>query len=672
MSTDPKTRWQSLADQIDEHAHNYYVLDRPTISDPEYDRLFRALQDLEEQHPELRRADSPSQRVGGPPLDHLDKFAHPTPMLSLDNSYAEEEIREFDERVRRFLGADAPAAVPYLVEPKLDGIAMELIYDDGVLTVGVTRGDGLIGEDVTENVRTIRNLPLRLRGSWPGRLAVRGEIVMTRDGFQRLNLRRVAQGLEPYVNARNSTAGLVRNLDPRNAAEAPLRFFAHSAGLHEGAPYASQSAFLEIARTMGFGLADGIRPCDGIDEVVAALAAVGEARARLNYDIDGGVVKVDSVELQEELGFRSRSPRWAMAYKFAAEQQTTTLLAIDIQVGRTGKLTPVARVEPVFVGGVTVSNITLHNRDEIERKDVRVGDRVVVQRAGDVIPQLVRSLPEERGADSVPYAYPRQCPVCGTEAIEVEGEVAIRCPNTWGCDAQTTAALRHFVSRNAMDVDGLGEKLVQQLVDVGLVRTPADLFRLDEETLAGLDRMAEKSAQNLAAALEVARGRSLHRILFGLGIRHVGATVAKLLCRHFGTWEALQGAEVEALEAVDEIGPIVARSIRAWFDEPRNAALIEELRAGGVQFPPEEVAEIGDAPQPFAGKTVVVTGTLETMSRGQAKAAVEAAGGKASGSVSAKTDFLLAGEKAGSKLAKAEALGVTILDEQAFLALLAG
>ena len=670
IDPDLLARWRTLAGEVELHSHRYYVLDAPTISDHDYDRLFRSLEELESAHPGLGGAGSPTQRVGGPPLDALEKFEHPTPMLSLDNSYDEGEIQDFDGRVRKWLGADHDVA--YLVEPKLDGIAMELIYLDGVLEVGVTRGDGQVGERVTEAVRTVRNLPLRLAGSWPGRLAIRGEVVMTRSGFGALNRKRVGRGEDAYVNARNATAGLVRNLDPKNAAEASLRFFAHSAGLAEHAPYGSQAAFVAMARTMGFQAAAGIARCGDVAAVLEALHAIEALRPTLDYDIDGAVVKVDSRAQQDKLGFRSRSPRWAIAYKFAAEQQTTTLLAIDVQVGRTGALTPVGRVEPVFVGGVTVSNITLHNRDEIERKDIRVGDRVVVQRAGDVIPQIVRALHDEREGELAAFDFPERCPVCGTEAVEVEGEVAVRCPDTWGCAAQQQAALRHFAGRDAMDIEGLGEKLIDQLVQGGHVRTPADLYRLDAPLLAGLERMAQRSAENLVAAIEASRHRPLHRVLYALGIRHVGRSVAKLLCRHFGSWEALAQAEAEALEAVEEIGPIVARTLRGWLADERNAALVQGLQEGGVAFPSEEVPVLdAAAPQPFAGKTVVVTGSLESMSRNEAKAAIEAAGGKASGSVSAKTHFLVAGEKAGSKLKKAEGLGVAVLDEAAFLALLA-
>ncbi len=664
-------RWQALAAEVEAHSHRYYVLDQPTISDQAYDRLFRELEDLEREHPALRRPDSPTLRVGGPPLDSLSKLEHPTPMLSLDNSYDEREIGEFDARVRKLLGLERHLA--YLVEPKLDGIAMELIYRDGMLESGITRGDGQVGEEVTASVRTIRNLPLRLAGSWPGLLAIRGEVVMTRSGFQTLNRKRIGRGEDAYINARNSTAGLVRNLDPKNAAEAPLRFFVHSAGLAEHARYPFQHAFVQLAQGMGFQAAAGIRRCEGVEQILAALHAIEALRPTLDYDIDGAVVKVDGVAEQEELGFRSRSPRWAIAYKFAAEQQTTRLLAIDVQVGRTGALTPVARVEPVFVGGVTVSNITLHNRDEIDRKDIRVGDVVVVQRAGDVIPQVVRSLPEQRSGELPPFDFPTACPVCGTEAVEVEGEVAIRCPNTWGCAAQVQAALRHFAGRDAMDVDGLGEKLIAQLVEAGLVTTPADLYTLTIPQLAGLERMADKSAENLHAAIDVSRGRALHRVLYALGIRHVGRTVSKKLCAHFGTWEALVAASVEELEAVEEIGPILARTLVGWLAVERNQSVVQGLRDGGVLFPDVEAAEVPEgALQPFAGKSVVVTGTLESMSRDQAKAAIEAGGGKASGSISGKTDFLVAGAKAGSKLKKAEGLGVAVLDEAAFLAMLEG
>jgi DNA ligase (NAD+) len=593
-------------------------------------------------------------------------------MLSLQNSYDADEIREFDARIKRHLGEDAPSNIRYVVEPKLDGIAMEVIYENGVLDVAVTRGDGRVGENVTENVRTIRNLPLRLRlidGAMPSRIAVRGEVVMTLDGFQKLNERRVAEGLDAYVNARNSTAGTVRNLDPRNAAKAPLRFYAHSAGIAEGMEFASHSGFLAAARGFGFQSAEGIAACEGIDEVLTALQDLGRRRPDFNYDIDGGVVKVDDQVLQQRLGFVSRSPRWAMAFKYPAEQAVTKLLRIEIQVGRTGALTPVARLEPVFVGGVTVTNATLHNREEIARRDIRPGDFVVIQRAGDVIPQVVEAVVSRRDPDSppAPYVFPTECPECGTAVVEVEGEVAVRCPNESGCPAFTRTRLRHFSSRHALDIDGLGEKLVEQLIEAGLVSTPADLYTLDQrrDRVVALERMAAKSADNLLAGIDRSRRASLHRILFGLGIRHVGQSVARRVTTHFVRWKSLRDATLEQLEAVEDVGTVVAQALRDWFDEPHNQALLAGLEAGGVEFPDEEIEEVA-AGAPLAGKRVVVTGTLTTMSRTEAKAAIQTAGGSSPGSVSAKTDYLVAGADSGSKLAKAKKLGVAVLDEAAF------
>ncbi|MEE2828488.1 MAG: NAD-dependent DNA ligase LigA [Myxococcota bacterium] len=669
-------RWEELAAEIRRHNHGYYVLDRPTISDQDYDRLFRELQELEAAHPTLRSVDSPTQRVGGAPLDSLERFSHPTPMLSLENSYEEADIRDWDARIRRKLGEQAPAQLSFLVEPKLDGIALELIYEAGVLAVGVTRGDGEVGQLVTPNVRTIRNLPLRLsagEGPLPTRIAVRGEVVMTASGFQELNARRLSEGNEPYVNARNATGGLVRNLDSRIAAAAPLRFYAHSAGIAEGVTYQAQDGFMALVESYGFETAAGISSCVGIDEVLKALKSIGEQRADYAYDIDGAVVKVNSISLQGQLGFRSRAPRWAIAYKYAAEQATTKLLAIDIQVGRTGVLTPVARLDPVFVGGVVVSNATLHNEEELERKDIRVGDRVVIQRAGDVIPQVVRSLPERREGGEEAFEFPGLCPECGAEVLRQEDEVAVRCPNSAGCPAQVRTLVQHFVSRNAMDIDGLGDKLVAQLLDEGLIENLADIFFLDSkrEALIALERMAEKSVDNLLAAIEHRRTAESHRILFGLGIRHVGETSARRLMQHFVTWEALQAAPRESLEECEDVGPIVAAAISEWFSQEPNQQLLERMRAGRVVFPDAPVVQAPEG-SPFEGKTVVVTGTLESMGRKEAKEAIEAAGGKASGSVSARTDFLVAGDKAGSKLAKAQALGVAVLDEAAFVAMLGG
>jgi DNA ligase (NAD+) len=674
-----RARWQELATALESHNRRYYVEAAPTISDPEYDALFRELADLEADWPQLCVPDSPSQRVGGEPLSSLQRYEHPTPMLSLQNSYAEDEIRDFDVRIKRFLGMAEAESIRYLVESKLDGIAMELLYQDDVLDVAVTRGDGRVGENVTENVRTIRNLPLRLHGGGdgipavPGRIAIRGEVVMTRSGFEELNTSRVAAGLEPYVNARNSTSGTVRNLDSRIAAAAPLRFFAHSAGIAESLQPRSHEEFLARCRDLGFQVAEGCQACEGIAEVVDHLARIEALRPDLPYDIDGAVVKVDGQDLQDRLGFVSRSPRWAIAFKYAAEQATTRLLDIDVQVGRTGKITPVARLDPVFVGGVMVSNATLHNRDELERKDIRIGDLVVVQRAGDVIPQVVRSLAEQRDGSERAFVFPEHCPECGTQAVQAEGEVAVRCPNERNCPARVRARIQHFAGRGALDVDGLGEKLIAQLVESALVADVAGLFRLEErrDELIALERMAETSADNLLAAIHKSRATPIHRVLFGLGIRFVGAAVARKLCSHFLSWERLSSASVEELEVIDEVGPVVAQAVAGWFAEPENQQMIEALRAGGVLFPAEEPpADLGD--HPLRGKNVVVTGTLQSMGRDEAKQRIAEVGGKSAGSVSARTDYLVAGEKAGSKLSKAQKLGVTVLSEAEFVVLLAG
>jgi len=673
---DAGIRWQELASSIEEHNHRYYVEAAPSISDRDYDLLFRELQDLESRWPELCRPDSPTQRVGGEPLAGLQRFEHPSPMLSLQNSYSEDEIREFDQRVKKFLGIEPGAVIHYLVESKLDGVAMELIYVDDILEVGVTRGDGHVGENVTENVRTIRNLPLRLRGAAGdvavgGSVAIRGEIVMTREGFAKLNEQRTAAGQDAYVNARNATSGTVRNLDSRIAAAAPLRFFAHSVGIADGLQLSSHSEFLRRCAELGFQVAEGCVRCQGIDAVLDHVAHIERRRPALPYDIDGAVVKVDEYELQERLGFVSRSPRWAIAFKYAAEQAVTRLLAIDVQVGRTGSITPVARLEPVFVGGVMVSNATLHNRDELERKDIRIGDLVVVQRAGDVIPQVVRSLQDKRDGAEQEFQFPTHCPECGSEVAELEGEVAIRCPNERSCPARIRARIEHFASRGALDIEGLGEKLVAQLVEEGLISSVADIFVLQgrREELMALERMAETSANNLLESIERSRKAPLHRILFGLGLRFVGAAVARKLCTHFLSWDRLASASIDDLESIDEVGPVVAAGVHGWFAAPENIRLVEDLRRGGLLFP-DESPPVSAADHPLAGKSVVVTGTLSSMGRDEAKQRVLAVGGKSVGSVSKKTDFLVAGEKAGSKLSKAQSLGVVVLSEQQFLELL--
>ncbi|MCO4770620.1 MAG: NAD-dependent DNA ligase LigA [Deltaproteobacteria bacterium] len=667
---DAAERHQALARELEEHNHSYYVLDSPSISDREYDRMFRALQDLEDAWPALRTPESPTQRVGGAPLDSLVKFTHPTPMLSLQNSYDEEEIREFDQRVKRFLGEGEGKDLQYVVEPKLDGIAMELIYQEGVLTVGCTRGDGTVGEDVTENVRTIRNVPLRLRRPVPGMLAVRGEVVMTSDGFQRLNTRRLSEGQAAYVNARNATAGTMRNLDPTHAAKAPLRFLAHSTGVHDGLDLESHSGFLATAQDLGFQLAEGITPCGGMDAVVSAIEAIGARRASFNYDIDGAVVKLDEVALQEELGFVSRSPRWAMAFKYPAEQANTRLIAIDVQVGRTGKVTPVARLEPVFVGGVTVTNATLHNAEEVARKDIRPGDTVVVQRAGDVIPQVVEAVVAKRTGTEVPFVFPTVCPECGTDLVRPEAEVDWRCVNESACPAWQRGKLEHWASRGALDIEGLGTKLIAQLLEKRIVSDVADLYTLDGkgDLLSRLERMGEKSVDNLLDGIDHSRQAPLHRILFGLGIRHVGESVAKRIASTLLSWEAIQGATLEELVAVEDVGPKVAQTVIDWFADADHRDLVRRLHDGRVAFPAEDPPPVIAEDAPFMGKQVVVTGTLVEMSRGDAKKAIIAAGGKSPGSVSSKTDLLVAGPGAGSKLAKAQSLGIEVIDEAEFLA----
>ncbi len=674
-----RSRWLELAAAIEQHNRRYYVEAAPTISDREYDALFRELQDLETAWPQLCGPDSPSQRVGGEPLDSLERYEHPTPMLSLQNSYDEQEIRDFDLRVKRFLGIPEAEGIEYVVESKLDGIAMEVIYHDDLLEVAVTRGDGHVGENVTENVRTIRNLPLRLqggRGAGPavaGRIAIRGEVVMTSEGFQELNAQRVVAGLEPYVNARNSTSGTVRNLDSRIAAAAPLRFFAHSAGKVSELQAGSHHEFLASSRAFGFQVAEGCELCPGIDAVIRHLGLIEESRPKLPYDIDGAVVKVNAHRLQERLGFVSRSPRWAIAFKYAAEQATTRLLDIDVQVGRTGAITPVARLEPVFVGGVMVSNATLHNRDELQRKGIRIGDYVVVQRAGDVIPQVVRPLPERRDGSERVYQFPEHCPECGTEVALVEGEVAVRCPNERTCPARIRTRIQHFAGRGALDVEGLGEKLIRQLVETSLVGSVADLFVLEQrrDELVALERMAETSADNLLVAIDRSRKAPIDRILFGLGIRFVGATVARKLCSHFLCWDRLASASIEELQGIDEVGPVVAEAVHGWFAEEEHRQLVVALRAGGVLFQDQEPAEeLGE--HPLRGKNVVVTGTLASMGRDEAKQRILAVGGKSAGSVSAKTDFLVAGENSGSKLNRANKLGVPVLNEEEFLSVLDG
>ncbi|MCF8208321.1 MAG: NAD-dependent DNA ligase LigA [Rhodoferax sp.] len=708
---DPDWRqMQQLREQLHRYAHQYYVLDEPTVPDAEYDRLFQALQALETLHPEWLSPDSPTQRVGGRPLDQFEPVRHALPMLSIrtETDTQSSGAESFDARVRKELGlAPGDPAVEYVAEPKFDGLAINLRYENGVLVQAATRGDGETGEDVTQNIRTVGQIPLRIPvmqakqdGASPAKrsdltqnlaspppvLEVRGEVFMRRDDFDALNARqrqRIVQGdkgEKTFVNPRNAAAGAVRQLDPRIAAERPLSFYAYGLGevtpADQGGPeFLTHYALLQCLKAWGFPVTDRVEVVHGAAELVQYHMRLGASRDQLAFDIDGVVYKVNRLILQQQMGFVTREPRWAVAHKYPAQEQLTTVLGIDVQVGRTGKLTPVAKLAPVFVGGVTVTNATLHNEDEARRKDVRIGDTVIVRRAGDVIPEVVgvvlppavtpTEAPPERGPV---FSMPANCPVCGSAAVREEGEADYRCTGGLFCSAQRKQAILHFAQRRAVEVDGLGDKLVDQLVDAGLVHTLADLYRIDDVALAALDRMAEKSAHNLRAALEQSKQTTLPRFIFGLGIRHVGEATAKALARHFGGLDALMSASEEALLQVADVGPIVARSICTFFAQPHNREVVEQLRASGVTW--EEGAATSPAALPMAGKTFVLTGTFPTLSRDQAKDLLESAGAKVAGSVSKKTDYVVAGTEAGSKLTKAQDLGIAVIDEQAMLALL--
>ena len=671
---DPAGRIARLQAEIRRHDHAYYVLDAPTVPDAEYDRLFRELQALEAAHPELASADSPTRRVGGAALPELAAVRHAVPMLSIrtETDTTAQGVRNFDARVRNALGLDlADAPVEYLGELKFDGLAISLRYEHGALVRAATRGDGETGEDVTHNVRTIRQIPLQLTGAAPAVLEVRGEIYMRRDDFEALNARQRAAAEKVFVNPRNAAAGAVRQLDPRIAARRPLSFFAYGIGEHVGfALPETQAGLLECLAAFGVPVCEHRCVSAGPDGLIAFHAHIAALRDTLPYDIDGVVYKVNRADLQRELGFVTREPRWAVAHKYPAQEEITRLLAIDVQVGRTGALTPVARLEPVFVGGVTVTNATLHNPDEIDRKDVRIGDWVIVRRAGDVIPEVVGPVLERREGELPRYdllaAYP-SCPVCGSHVVRGEDEAVARCTGGLFCPAQRKQALLHFAGRRAMDIEGLGDKLVDQLVDAAIVKSPVDLYRLGLLALANLERMGEKSAQNLLAAIDKSRNTTLARFIFALGIRNVGEATARDLARHFGQLDALLAADLEALQQVPDVGPVVAQCIVDFLAEPHNREVIEQLRAAGVRW------EEGEPAAPaghLLGKTFVLTGTLPKLSRDEAKALIEAAGGKVSGSVSKKTDWVVAGAEAGSKLDKAQALGVDIVDEEGLRRLL--
>jgi DNA ligase (NAD+) len=655
-------RVQELREQINYHNYRYYVLDDPVVSDAEFDRLLQDLTRLEEQYPELVTPDSPTQRVGAAPLEKFETVAHRQPMISLENAFSEAEAREFDERLKRFLRAAED--FHYVMEPKMDGTAIELVYERGRFTVGSTRGDGVRGENVTQNLKTILTIPLQVltrEEPAPELLEVRGEVYMDLEEFKKLNEQRLAQGEPAFANPRNAAAGSLRQLDPGITAARPLKIYCYGIGEVRGRSFATHWEVLQILKTWGFRVNPLIERGVGIEAAIACHHRLEHQRHGLPYEIDGMVLKVDSLALQERLGAKARSPRWALAYKFAATQETTRVLDIVVNVGRTGAVTPMAVMEPVEVGGVTVSRATLHNEGEVARKDVRVGDWVLIQRAGDVIPEVVKVITERRTGAEAPFQMPKTCPVCGTPLVRPEGEKVTRCPNP-DCFGSQTRSIMHFAGKTAMDIDGLGEKIIQQLVSVGLVRDVSDLYRLSEDDLIPLERFAEKSAQNIVNAIQGNKHPPFWRLINALGIRYVGEATAQVLAQHFQSLEALMNAGEAELKAVEGVGEQVATSIREYFELPRNQAIIRQLREAGVQERPPEPRAAG----PLAGKTFVFTGGLPSLSREEAKSLVTARGGKVGSSVSAKTDYVVAGADPGSKYVKAVELGVTILDEAAF------
>ncbi|BDG41930.1 NAD-dependent DNA ligase LigA [Saccharococcus caldoxylosilyticus] len=657
-----QTRIEELRELLNKYNYEYYVLDRPSVPDAEYDRLMQELIALEEQYPEFKTKDSPSQRVGGQPLDAFQKVEHRIPMLSLANAFHEGDLRDFDRRVRQEVGDD----VAYVCELKIDGLAVSVRYENGYFVQGATRGDGVTGEDITENLKTIRSLPLRLKEAVT--LEARGEAYMPKASFERLNEQRKQRGEELFANPRNAAAGSLRQLDPKIAASRHLDLFVYSLANAEELGIDSHSAALDYLQTLGFKVNPERRRCANIDEVIRFVSEWHEKRSQLPYDIDGIVIKVDSFEQQEQLGATAKSPRWAIAYKFPAEEVVTKLIGIELNVGRTGVVTPTAILEPVRVAGTTVQRATLHNEDFIREKDIRIGDSVVIKKAGDIIPEVVNVVFDRRTGEEVPFAMPTHCPECGSELVRLEGEVALRCINP-KCPAQIREGLIHFVSRQAMNIEGLGEKVISQLFREGLIHDVADIYRLTKEQLINLERMGEKSATNLLAAIEASKQNSLERLLFGLGIRYVGAKAAKVLAEHFETMDRLQNATKEELMAIHEIGEKMADSIVAYFAKPEVKELLNELRAYGVnmEYKGPKTPKAGDVDSYFAGKTVVLTGKLESLSRNEAKEKIEQLGGKVTGSVSKNTDLVIAGADAGSKLAKAKQLNIEIWDETRFL-----
>ncbi|MBS8239254.1 NAD-dependent DNA ligase LigA [Marinobacter lipolyticus] len=668
-TTDRETanRVEQLRQAINEHNYRYYVLDDPQVPDAEYDRLFRELQALEASHPELVTDDSPTRRVGANAETSFEEVIHRIPMLSLDNAFSDEELQDFDRRIRDRLKADDP--IEYVCEPKLDGLAVSLHYEQGILTRAATRGDGYAGEDITANIRTIPSVPLKLRGSgFPDLVEVRGEVYMPKAGFERLNQTLANKGEKTFVNPRNAAAGSLRQKKPSVTARRPLEMCAYSVAVTEESvlPETHWDSLQQVS-DWGFRINPEMRKATGVDECLAAYRELMDKRAELPYEIDGIVFKVNRLELQNALGFVSRAPRWAIAHKFPAQEELTVIEDVEFQVGRTGAVTPVARLKPVFVGGVTVSNATLHNMDEIHRLGVRIGDTVFIRRAGDVIPQVVKVVLEKRPDSAREVELPATCPVCDSDVIQIEGEAVARCSGGLFCPAQRKEAIRHYASRKALDIEGLGDKWIELLVDKGMVKTVADLYGLSKEDLTGLQRMGDKSASNLLAAIDKSRQPVLWRFIYALGIREVGEATAKALASHFGTLEAIAEADEEALQQVPDVGPIVAGHICSFFDQPHNQETIDALRTAGVQWQTETITA---EPKPLLGETWVLTGALSGMTRDEAKERLEQLGAKVAGSVSKKTACVVAGEAAGSKLTKAESLGVKVLTEEAFVAFL--
>ena len=661
MSEKIQKQIETMRSDLNDNAYHYYVLDDPTISDVEYDKLYHELVELENQYPEYISDDSPTQRVGDKPLDGFKQIQHEIPMLSLGNVFSEEELIDFDKRL---LDLAELSEINYSAEPKLDGLAVSIVYVNGKLQQAATRGDGAVGEDITANVKTIKAIPLSLRGNeLPEKLEVRGEVIMSRKGFDEYNRQAELLGEKTFANPRNAAAGSLRQLDPRKTAKRPLMFYAYSIGVvSEELPFNTHLETLNWVKSLGIPVNAFNQVCIGALGCQKFHQMIGDVRSTLDYDIDGVVYKVNDLALQKKLGFVTKSPRWATAHKFPAEEATTTIENIDVQVGRTGSITPVARLKPVVVGGVTVTNATLHNEDEIRRKDVRIGDRVFVRRAGDVIPEVVKVIKQKRPKDSVEFIMPTHCPVCKTELHKIEGEAVLRCPAGLFCDAQRKEAIKHFASRKALDIEGLGDKLVELMVDEGLIKTPADLFHLDKQNVIDLERMGDKSATNLLASIESSKHTSLDKFIYALGIREVGEATALTLAQQLKDIHIVAKTTAEDLEELPDIGPIVAKRITQFFADEHNLAVIEQLLDAGISW--DKIETPSKESQPLLGKTIVLTGSLSQYTRATAKSKLIELGAKVAGSVSKNTDMLVAGEKAGSKLTKAEKLGIEIQDEQ--------